>query len=272
MIRIIIIIHNDPHWSLRYNIKNSSVQFWLRFKWSFYRIEFSWLVVFCILWLVGIVSSVQLVTTSSDLTNLVAREGQWGLVLFSNIGGGGGGWLVRRIKTVVLQVDVVLSVQLRVELRLLQLLPVDYHVVTVVVLHLGLVGGPGGPDQLVPGDDVDGGGGGGAATPLPTQVLSQVQLLGWDWGRRELAGLVDVLDQGGGTGLGGGARSRRHQDSPGVRGEQRAVQGGGGQGRHDQLRPPVPRPESAPPGSGEPCFCLAMYTITWWSKLVYHLF
>ena len=39
-----------------------------------------------------------------------------------------------------------------------------------------------------------------------------------------------MLDQGGGAGLGGGARSRRHQDSPGVRGEQRAVQGGGGGG------------------------------------------
>ena len=93
--------------------------------------------------------------------------------------------LVRRIETVLIEVHIVLSVQLRVELSLLQLIPVEYHVVTVVV---GLLGGLdvgvdlGGPDQLVPGDDVDGGGvvGGAGAGVVPLllpQVLSQVQLL-----------------------------------------------------------------------------------------------
>ena len=82
--------------------------------------------------------------------------------------------LVRRIKTVVLEVDIILSVQLRVELGVLQLITVEYHVITVVV-SLGLV--LLGPGQLVPGYDVDGGGGGGGVPLLP-QVLSQVQLVG----------------------------------------------------------------------------------------------
>ena len=77
--------------------------------------------------------------------------------------------LVWRIETIVLvKVHVILSVQLRVEL-----LPVQYHMITVVV-RLAVLGN----DQLVPGNDVDGlrgGGAGGGAVPLP-QVLSQVQL------------------------------------------------------------------------------------------------
>ena len=44
-----------------------------------------------------------------------------------------------------------------------------------VVVSLGLV--VLGPDQFVPGYDVDGGGGGGGVPLLP-QVLSQVQLVG----------------------------------------------------------------------------------------------
>ena len=101
--------------------------------------------------------------------------------MFSNSGREAALWgsLVRRIETVLIEVHIVLSVQLSVELRLLQLIPVEYHVVTVVVgLGLGGVG----PDQFVPGDDVDGGGvvGGAGAGVVPLllpQVLSQVQLL-----------------------------------------------------------------------------------------------
>ena len=95
--------------------------------------------------------------------------------------------------------------------------------VTVVVC-LGLVVVL--PDQFVPGYDVDRGGGGGGAVPLLPQVLSQVQLAGRERSRRELAGLADVLDQGGGArgpGVVGAVEGGRgappplvHRPSPGV--------------------------------------------------------
>ena len=122
--------------------------------------------------------------------------------------------LVWRIETIVLvKVHVILSVQLRVEL-----LPVQYHMITVVV-RLAVLGN----DQLVPGNDVDGlrgGGAGGGAVPLP-QVLSQVQLAGGERGGRQLpGGLSDVLDQRGGAGQHAPGRGvfppLVHGPSPGV--------------------------------------------------------